>query len=377
LTVPFNRPFQAGREQEFFLQALHSGHISAAGHFTEKCERRLEELLQVPQILLTTSCTHALEMTAFLLDIQPGDEVIVPSFTFVSTANAFVSRGARPVFADVRTDTLNLDESRLDSLISPRTKAIVPVHYAGVACALDEITAIAAARGVTVVEDCAHALFGRYRGRQLGRFGRLAAFSFHETKNLSCGEGGALAVNDPGLADQANIIRNKGTNRYQFLHGQVDRYTWVDRGSSYAPSDLNAAVLFAQLEAWEIIQAKRRAIWERYRQELAGWAEEFGIGLPRIPPDCEHPDHLFYLLLPSETIRRRFIAYLAAAGIQAVFHYVPLHSSPMGRRFGARPEDCPVAEDVGRRLVRLPLFTGLSADHQTLVIDAIRRFSPR
>jgi dTDP-4-amino-4,6-dideoxygalactose transaminase len=356
--------------------AVRSGHASGDGPYTKKCHALLEQLLGVPKVLLTTSCTHALDMAALLLEIGPGDEVIVPSFTFVSTVNAFVLRGARPVFADIRPDTLNLDESRLEALITPRTRAIAVVHYAGVGCEMDTILEIANRYRVAVVEDNAHGLFGRYRGRYLGTFGCLATQSFHETKNLTCGEGGALLINDPQYIDRAEIVREKGTNRSRFFRGQVDKYTWVDIGSSYLPSDILAAFLYAQLEERERIQARRRHIWEFYARELRDWAEDHGVRLPVVPPHCEQPYHLFYLLLPSLEARTRLIAHLKARGILAVFHYLPLHLSPMGQRFGGKPGDCPVTEDVSDRLLRLPFYNDLTDEELAEVVEAIRAFDP-
>jgi len=374
--IPFNRPCLAGRELAYMADAVRSGHASGDGPYTKKCHALLEQLLGVPKVLLTTSCTHALDMAALLLEIGPGDEVIVPSFTFVSTVNAFVLRGARPVFADIRPDTLNLDESRLEALITPRTRAIAVVHYAGVGCEMDTILEIANRYRVAVVEDNAHGLFGRYRGRYLGTFGCLATQSFHETKNLTCGEGGALLINDPQYIDRAEIVREKGTNRSRFFRGQVDKYTWVDIGSSYLPSDILAAFLYAQLEERERIQARRRHIWEFYARELRDWAEDHGVRLPVVPPHCEQPYHLFYLLLPSLEARTRLIAHLKARGILAVFHYLPLHLSPMGQRFGGKPGDCPVTEDVSDRLLRLPFYNDLTDEELAEVVEAIRAFDP-
>jgi dTDP-4-amino-4,6-dideoxygalactose transaminase len=314
-------------------------------------------------------------MSATLLDLQPGDEVIVPSFTFVSTINAFVTRGARPVFIDVRPDTLNLDERLLEAKITPHTRAVVPVHYAGVGCEMDVINDIAARHSVAVIEDNAHGLFGSYRGRQLGTFGAMATLSFHETKNLtSGGEGGALLINDAKYIERAEVIREKGTDRSKFMRGQVDKYTWVDVGSSHLPSDMLAAFLQAQMEERETIQAKRAAIWQRYQEGLGAWASAHCVTLPHVPDYCEHPSHLFYLLLPSEGQRDDFISYLDKHNMGAVFHYLPLHSSPMGRLFGGRPGDCPVTEDVSRRLVRLPFYTELTADDQKRVIETICAF---
>jgi dTDP-4-amino-4,6-dideoxygalactose transaminase len=372
--IPFNRPCLAGREEEYMRRAIASGHLSGDGEFTRACHAYLERSLGIPAALLTTSCTHALEMAAILLNITSGDEVIVPSFTFVSTANAFVLRGARPVFADIRPDTLNLDESRLESLVTPRTRAILAMHYAGVGCELDSILTIAGNRGVAVVEDNAHGLFGRYKGKALGTFGCLATQSFHETKNFTCGEGGALLINDPRYIERAEVIREKGTHRTRFFRGEVNKYTWVDVGSSYLPSDLLAAFLLAQLEARDQIQARRKRLWERYAEGLRDWADDRGVRLPAVPGDREQPFHLFYLILPSRESRQGLIAHLKERGILAVFHYLPLHLSEMGRSFGAVPGDCPVTENVSDRLVRLPFFNDLTEEEQTRVVDAIREF---
>lgn len=372
MNIPFNKPHLTGREHAYMAEAVSNGHISGDGSFTKRCHTLLEQSLGVPKALLTTSCTHALEMAAILLDLQPGDEVIVPSFTFVSTVNAFVLRGAKPVFCDVRPDTLNMDERLLPELITPRTRAIVPVHYGGVGCEMDTIMELARQKGIAVVEDNAHGLFGTYRGRRLGTFGCLATQSFHETKNLHCGEGGALLVNDPALAERAEIIREKGTNRSRFFRGQVDKYTWVDLGSSYLPSDLLAAFLLAQLEHAGDIQARRRRLWEYYDTSLAEWAGGAGVQLPHIPPHCGQAYHLFYLLMPSLEARQRLIAALKERGILCVFHYQPLHLSPMGERFGGRPGDCPVTESASDRLVRLPFYNDLTEAEQEEVAGAIR-----
>jgi dTDP-4-amino-4,6-dideoxygalactose transaminase len=314
-------------------------------------------------------------MAALLLRIEPGDEVIVPSFTFVSTANAFAMRGARPVFADIRSDTLNLNESQLEGLINARTRAVAPVHYAGVGCEMTAIEEICHRHGLAVVEDNAQGLFGRYKGRYLGTWGGLAALSFHETKNFTCGEGGALVINDPAYAERAEVLREKGTDRNRFFRGQVDKYRWVDLGSSYAPSDLLAAFLLAQLEAATSIQNRRSRIWRRYRDGLTQWALERGVGLPRIPADCEPPFHMFYLLLPSPGMRQALIAHLQSRGILAVFHYQPLHLSPMGVRFGGRTGQCPVSERVSQQLLRLPFYTGLSDEEQDEVISSVCEFA--
>lgn len=372
--IPFNRPYPTGNEQRYIAQALECGHISGDGAFTKKCHALLKDALGCEAVLLTTSCTHALEMTALLLDLQPGDEVIIPSFTFVSTVNAFVLRGARPVFADIRPDTLNLDEGQLARLITPRTRAIVPVHYAGVGCEMDAISALAARHGLAVVEDNAHGLFGCYKGQLLGTFGALATLSFHETKNFSCGEGGALLINDAALVERAEIIREKGTNRSRFFRGQVDKYTWVDVGSSYLPSDILAAFLYAQLEAREQIQNQRRRVWEYYYTHLQDWARAQGVRLPIVPKHCEQPYHMFYLLLPSLKQRQALIAHLKEHGIMSVFHYLPLHLSEMGQRFGGKVGDCPVTEDVSDRLLRLPFYNDLTDQDQARVVGSIQEF---
>jgi dTDP-4-amino-4,6-dideoxygalactose transaminase len=369
--IPFNRPCLAGNEYKYIAEAIANGHASGDGPFTRKCHEFLEQELGVRKVLLTTSCTHALEMAALLLDCGPEDEVIVPSFTFVSTANAFALRGARLVFADIRPDTLNLDESRLESLITPRTKAIVVVHYAGVACEMDAILAIASRHGVRVVEDNAHGLFSRYQGTYTGKFGCLATQSFHETKNFTCGEGGALIVNDAELLERALVIREKGTNRSRFFRGEVDKYTWVDLGSSYLPSDLLAAFLYAQLEARETIQEKRRRVWSRYCESLADWAESNDVKMPVIPTQCEQAYHMFYLLLPSVEHRESLISQLKGQSILSVFHYTPLHLSEAGKKFAAGPSNCPVTEEVSERLLRLPFYNDLSENEQDQVTAAV------
>ena len=370
-SIPFNRPCLAGNEYKYIAQAIANGHASGDGPFTRKCHELLERELGVPRVLLTTSCTHALEMAALLLDCGPDDEVIVPSFTFVSTANAFALRGARLVFADIRPNTLNLDESRLESLITPKTKAIVVVHYAGVSCEMDSICAIAARHGVRVVEDNAHSLFSRHKGTYTGKLSCLATLSFHETKNFTCGEGGALIINDTELLERALVIREKGTNRSRFFRGQVDKYTWVDLGSSYLPSDLLAAFLYAQLEAREKIQEKRRRVWNRYYASLAGWAGDNDVKLPSIPPECEQAYHMFYMLLPSAEHRASLIAQLKAQSILSVFHYTPLHLSEAGQKFAARQSNCPVTEEVSDRLLRLPFYNDLSESDQDRVTSAV------
>jgi len=372
--VPFNRPSFEGREYEYIAAAIASGHISGDGIFTKRCHQFLESEVGVTKALLTTSCTHALEMTALLLDIKPGDEVIMPSFTFVSTANAFVLRGATPVFIDVRPDTLNFDERQFDELVTDRTRAAIPVHYAGVACEMDVILDVADRRGIAVVEDNAHGLFGTYHSKQLGTFGCMATQSFHETKNFSCGEGGALLINNERFVDRAEIIREKGTNRSRFFRGQVDKYTWTDIGSSYLPSEMLAAALLAQFEARESIQERRKRIWERYLAGLADWGPSVGARLPVVPADREQAYHMFYLLMPSLEARGRLMEHLKSKGILSVFHYLPLHLSEMGRRFGGEAGQCPVTEDISDRLVRLPFYNSLTESQQDTVLEALHEF---
>ena len=374
LQIPFNRPFTAGKEFEYIQQAIQNMDLSGDGAITKKCHALLEQILEVPKVLLTTSCTHALEMAALLLDIKPGDEVIVPSFTFVSTINAFMLRGACPVFIDIRPDTLNLDETKLEQLITPRTKAIVPVHYAGVGCEMDTILEVAGRYGIAVVEDNAHGLFAKYKGKYLGTFGCLATQSFHETKNFTCGEGGALLINDPKYIERAEIIREKGTNRSRFYRGQVDKYTWVDVGSSYLPSGILAAFLYAQLEAREEIQAKRRQVWEYYYSHLQDWASKHGIRLPVVPAHCEQAYHMFYVLMPSLEKRQALIDHLKERNIFSVFHYLPLHLSQMGQLFGGKEGDCLVTEQVSDRLLRLPFYNDLTEADQARVVASIRDF---
>lgn len=372
--IPFNRSTTLGKELQYIAETLSRGQIAGDQTFTRRCQAMLERLTGARRVLLTTSCTHALELAALLLDLKPGDEAIVPSFTFVSTANAVVLRGATPVFVDVRPDTLNLDERLIEARITSRTRMIVPVHYAGVGCEMDAIGSIAERHGVAIVEDNAHGLFGRYRGRPLGTFGALATQSFHETKNFTCGEGGALLVNDEQYAGRAEILREKGTDRARFFRGQVDKYSWVDIGSSYVVSDVLAAFLYGQLEQWELVQAKRRRLWEYYELHLADWARGENVRLPVVPPHCDQAFHMFYLILPSLACRQAFIEHLKRQGILAVFHYQPLHLSTMGQKFGGSPGMCPVAEDVSDRLVRLPFYNDLSSEDQSRVVETIRGF---
>ncbi len=363
-----------GKELDYIRQVIARGRIIGNGMFTEKCQTRLETQIGCCKALLTHSCTGALEMAALLLDIRPGDEIIVPSFAFVSTVNAFVLRSARPVFIDIRRDTLNMNEILLENLITPHTKAIVPVHYGGVGCEMDIILEIAKHYNVAVVEDNAHGFLGKYKDKHLGTFGCFATQSFHGTKNFTCGEGGALLINDPRYIERAEIIWEKGTNRSQFYRGEIDRYTWVDLGSSYLPSEMLAAFLLAQLEAQEQIQGLRRRVWEYYYVHLRDWADEHGVQLPVVPEHCKQPYHLFYLLMPSLEHQQALINHLKTHNIQAVFHYLPLHLSKMGRQFAGRKENCPVTERVSDCLVRLPFYNELSEADQARIVEAIYEY---
>jgi len=374
--IPFNRPHVSGKELTYLQQVMAGGHASGDGPFTKRCQALLEEMLPGTRALLTTSCTHALELAALLLDAGPGQEVILPAYTFVSTANPFVLRGALPVFVDIRADTLNIDERLVPDHISDRTTTLAVMHYGGIACEMDPLTTLAARHGLQIVEDNAHGLFGRYRGRALGTCGHLAALSFHETKNITCGEGGALLINDPELVARAEVLREKGTDRSRFFRGEISRYTWIDVGSSYLPSELLAAYLCAQLEARDCIQARRRQIWTRYYSALEPWATAAGVGLPCVPADRDQPFHLFYLMMPTPEARARLKAHLAGADIFSVSHYVPLHSSPVGRRLGGRPGQCPVAEDISERVLRLPFYADLTADDQDYVLASIMSWRP-
>jgi dTDP-4-amino-4,6-dideoxygalactose transaminase len=374
--IPFNRPFMTGQEQARIEQAHANGHLSGDGKFTKECHAWLENRTGAAKALLTHSCTAALEMAALLLDLKPGDEVIMPSFTFVSTANAFVLRGAVPVFVDIRADTLNIDESLVETAITPRTRAICVVHYAGVACEMDEIMSIAGRHGLAVVEDAAQGIMSTYKGRALGAIGALGALSFHETKNIISGEGGALLVNDPALVERAEIIREKGTNRSKFFRGQVDKYTWVDMGSSYLPSEILAAFLSAQLDEADSINSRRLAIWDRYHAWAAPFESEGRLRRPIVPVHCMHNAHMYYLLLRDLQDRTEFIAALKDEGIGSVFHYIPLHSSPAGLRYGRASGELPVTDSISDRLVRMPLWIGLE-DHFDHVLatadDALAR----
>lgn len=371
--ITFNRPALVGRELDCMRAAVEAMHISGEGDFSRRCAELLKLELRVASVLLTTSCTAALEMAALLLDPEPGDEVIVPAYTFVSSVNAFALRGIKPVFADVRSDTLNIDESRLPELITDRTRAIVVIHYSGVACEMDTIVSLARERGIDVIEDNAHGLFASYRGRPLGSFGRWSTLSFHETKNITCGEGGALLLNRPQDLRRAEIIRDKGTNRQQLFRGEVDKYTWVDLGSSYSLSDLLAAYLYAQLEERESISRKRKAIWETYDGAFRGVLETHGVRLPHVPPGCVQSHHMYWMTLPDRETRLRFVAAMKRDGIGCVAHYQPLNRSIMGRRLGGE-RDCPVSEAAAETLVRLPFYNNLTTDDQQRVIAAALAF---
>ncbi|MFT3897078.1 MAG: dTDP-4-amino-4,6-dideoxygalactose transaminase [Thermomonas sp.] len=368
MTVPFNRPYIGDRTLDAVANAFAGGHLSGDGAFTKACHAWLEARTGAAKALLTHSCTAALEMAALLLDLKPGDEVIMPSFTFVSTANAFVLRGAVPVFVDIRPDTLNIDEALIEAAITPKTRAICVVHYAGVSCEMDDILAIAARHGLAVVEDAAQGIMSTYKGRALGTIGELGALSFHETKNIISGEGGALLVRDAALAERAEIIREKGTNRSKFFRGQVDKYTWVDVGSSYLPSEILAAFLSAQLEEADSINARRLAIWDRYHAWAAAHEANGRLRRPIVPGNCTHNAHMYYLLLRDLEDRTAFIAGLKQAGVGAVFHYIPLHSSPAGMHYGRTAGGLPVTDSVSDRLVRMPLWIGLE-EHLERIFD--------
>lgn len=369
--IPFNRPFIAGKELYYIAQAVTYGNIAGDGHFTRACSELMEKRFGIHRILLTPSCTAALEMAAMLCNFGPGDEVILPSFTFVSTASAVVRLGAKPVFVDIRPDTLNLDETLVEQAITERTRAIFPVHYAGVGCDMDPILKIARKHDLLVVEDAAQGVGAGYRGRALGSLGQFGAFSFHETKNYICGEGGALCINDPQFVERAEIIRDKGTNRKQFFRGAVDKYTWVDVGSSYVPSELCSAFLFAQLEMLDSIADRRRRIYDFYREQLQPLEDEGLLRLPRVPADCSNNYHLFYVLLPEAEQRDELLTRLRAQGINAVFHYVPLHTSPMGEKYGYRIGDLPITEQLSARLLRLPFYYEITNEEQTRVVNQL------
>jgi len=372
MTIPFNKPHLGGKELWNIAQAHARGQMAGDGSFTKQCQGWLEQQTGCRKALLTHSCTAALEMAAMLADIQPGDEVIMPSYTFVSTANAFVLRGGVPVFVDVRTDTLNLDERLIEAAITPRTRAIVPVHYAGVGCDMDVIITIAERHGLVVIEDAAQGIMASHRGRPLGAIGHMGTLSFHETKNIISGEGGALLINDSALAERAEIIREKGTNRSQFFRGQVDKYTWVDIGSSYLPGEIIAAFLWAQMEEAEDITARRRALWARYHTAFESLERAGRLRRPVIPDGCGHNGHLYYLLLEDLDDRTAFIHAMKAEGIQCVFHYVPLHSAPQGCLVGRAAGALPVTSALADRLVRLPMWLGLEEFQDNVIGTALR-----
>jgi dTDP-4-amino-4,6-dideoxygalactose transaminase len=375
--LPFNKAHVSGKELEYVTRAIARAEIAADGPFSKGCVRILQERFGIARALMMPSCTAGLEMASILCDVQPGDEVIMPSYTFVSTANAFVRSGGRPVFVDIRPDTLNMDEAQVEAAITPRTKAIVPVHYAGVACEMDTLLAIAKKHGVLVVEDAAQGVHAYYKGRALGSIGDLAAYSFHDTKNYVCGEGGALAINNPALVERAEIIRDKGTNRQKFFRGEIDKYTWVDVGSSFLPAELACAFLQAQLEQLDPILERRRAVAEGYRERLAPLEKAGLLRGPRVPDGCRQNYHMYYILLKDEKTREGLAAFLRERGIQAVSHYVSLHLSPMGRRWGYVEGSLPVTEDLSARLLRLPLFYGLSEADQDDVCRNIGEFLQR
>ena len=374
-SIPFNRPFIVGKELFYISQAVLEGNLAGDGRFTKNCNEWMERKFRAKKVLLTNSCTAALEIAAILCNIKPGDEVITPSFTFVSTVNAFVLRGAHIKFVDIRPDTLNMDENLVEAAISERTKAIVPVHYAGVACEMDTIMEIAQRHNLLVVEDSAQGVNSTYKGNYLGTIGHLGAYSFHETKNFISGEGGALVVNDESFIEDAEIIREKGTNRKKFFRGEVDKYTWVDIGSSYLPSEIIAAFLYAQLEEAETITKKREAIYAYYTDKLLPLQDRGFVRLPSNPSECRHNAHLFYMLIYSALEDRdRLITHLKNKNINAVFHYVPLHSSPMGTKMGYKQGDLPITEELSARLIRLPCYFELTKEDQDRVINEIYMF---
>ncbi len=372
--IPFNKPFIAGHEMRYMAESVQGGHTSGDGPFMKRCEEFLARRTGAHRVLLTTSCTSALEMAGLLCKLKPGDEVIMPSFTFVSTANAVLLRGALPVFVDIRPDTKNIDETLVEAAITERTRAIMPVHYAGVACEMDVIMDIAARHELMVIEDAAQALGSQYRGRELGTIGDFGAFSFHETKNVICGEGGALVLGGNEHLERAEVLREKGTNRAQFFRGQVDKYTWVDVGSSFISSDLLAAYLYGQLEEIDRINDKRKQIYENYSLQLTNLAEAGHITLPVIPDHCQTNYHMFPILLPDTDTRTALIRHLGSHSILAVFHYVPLHTSPMGRKLGYTVGQFPVTEDISDRLLRLPFYFELTEEDQQTVTGTISNF---
>lgn len=371
MNIPFNKPYMTGKELWYISQAHASGHLAGDGNFTKKCSAWLEQRIGSRKALLTHSCTAALEMAAILADIQPGDEVIMPSYTFVSTSNAFVLRGATPVFVDIRADTLNIDETKIEAAITPRTKAIVPVHYAGVPCDMDAIMDIARRHDLLVIEDAAQGIMSSYKGRALGSIGHMAALSFHETKNIISGEGGALLINDARFVARAEIIREKGTNRSQFFRGQVDKYTWVDIGSSFLPGEIVAAFLWAQLEDADQINQRRLDIWNQYHRAFAGLEAQGKVQRPTVPDDCVHNAHMYYLMLPDLPTRTALITRLKEKGIQTVFHYIPLHSSPLGKEMGRAMGDMSNTDNTGARLLRLPMWLGLEEMLPAMIAEIV------
>ena len=372
--IPFNKPPYIGKESEYVLDAVNKGHISGDGEYTKKCAKNLEELSGTKKALLTTSCTHATEMAALLSDIKPGDEVIMPSYTFVSTADAFVLRGATPVFVDIRPDTMNIDETLIEDAITSKTKAIVPMHYAGVGCEMDTIMDIARRHNLTVIEDAAQAIASTYKGKALGTFGDFGCYSFHETKNISMGEGGALLIQNEDLIEPAEIIREKGTNGAKFFRGQIDKYTWVNYGSSYLPSDMNAAYLWAQLENIDIIQKKRLSVWNRYREGLSELEKREYIEFGMIPDECTNNAHMFYIKVSDLETRTDLISYLKEKGIMAVFHYVPLHSAPAGRKFGRFNGEDRYTTKESERIMRLPLFYSITEEEVEYTIEMLLEY---
>lgn len=371
MNIPFNKPYMTGKELWYISQAHASGHLAGDGQFTKKCSAWLEQRIGCQKALLTHSCTAALEMAAILADLRPGDEVIMPSYTFVSTANAFVLRGAVPVFVDIRPDTLNIDETRIEEAVTPRTKAIVPVHYAGVSCEMDTIMGIARRHNLLVIEDAAQGIMSTYKGRPLGSIGHMGALSFHETKNIISGEGGALLINDPRFVERAEIIREKGTNRSQFFRGQVDKYTWVDIGSSFLPGEIVAAFLWAQMEEADAINRRRLDIWANYHQWFASLEKTGKVRRPTVPRECVHNAHMYYLVFQSLDQRTSVIGKLKSKGIHTVFHYIPLHSSPFGKTKGRANGEMINTNNTGDRLLRLPLWLGLEDQLAEVIAEVI------
>ncbi|GJL65089.1 MAG: dTDP-4-amino-4,6-dideoxygalactose transaminase [Nitrospirales bacterium] len=372
--IPFNKPFVVGKELYYIAQAVTMGNLAGDGYFTQQCSRLFEQRFGIHRVLMTPSCTAALEMAAMLCDFGPGDEVILPSFTFVSAANALVKVGAKPVFVDVRKDTLNIDENLIEAAITNKTKAIFPVHYAGIGCEMDRIMAIADKHKLLVIEDAAQGVGAYYNGRALGSIGHLGTYSFHETKNYICGEGGALCINDPQFIERAEIIRDKGTNRGEFFRGEIDKYTWVDIGSSYVPSEIACAFLYAQLEMMDAIAVRRENIYKQYRMLLKPLEAEGFLSLPHIPEDCESNYHMFYILLPNMEARDALMAYLKECHIGSVFHYIPLHSSPMGKTFGYKEGYLPLTEELSGRLLRLPFYYEMTEEEIFCVVQHISEF---